>query len=57
MGRGFCWGYRSMEKGVYPMAVKYQSSVKELFGFKASGLKAFCEWSDRSTSGQEIEVF
>ena len=61
MGRGFCWGDRSMEKGVYPMAVKYQSSLsqvsKSCSGLKASGLEAFCEWSDRSTSGQEIEVF
>ena len=56
MGRGFCWGYRSMEKGVYPMAVKYQSSLSQV-SESCSGLKAFCEWSDWSTSGQEIEVF
>ena len=56
MGRGFCWGYRSMEKGVNPMAVKYQSSLSQV-SESCSGLKAFCEWSDRGTSGQEIEVF
>ena len=35
------------------ISVKSKSSVRELFGFEGF----FCEWSDRSTSGQDIEVF
>jgi hypothetical protein len=61
MGRGFCWGDRSMEKGVNPMAVKYQSSLSQVSescsGLKASGCRLFVNGAIGALHAKRLRCF